>query len=213
MKDSSYAISFRASSYQHRTRNNRRLHQLAHSNSMTPIRKVLHSKNPRCHWCKRLTKITYRATGEVTPFDEATVDHIVGLLDPRRQTMSFAEAQAQVVLACYSCNQKRNMEDSRAHQALDGVEKELSLAFLKEKMTRGEFQRRLTHVFQILPPEPLKQMSIWERQYVEGYNACVADIKKNILELPEWYKLGTPQTTFRRLVHDWKEKIRYFFGL
>lgn len=70
--------------------------------SSTRRRKRLHENNPHCHWCGILTV----EGGSPRHANAATLDHVYSRLDPRR-----ASGPSPVVLACYSCNQRRSREE------------------------------------------------------------------------------------------------------
>lgn len=72
------------------------------------IRERLHARDPRCHWCRRLTRLVQQSGGTL-PDDAATVDHFRARPDPLRQKPPKGEPTH--VLACASCNSKRGDQD------------------------------------------------------------------------------------------------------
>lgn len=89
---------------------------------MKRIRAKLRTINPHCHWCGVLTLET-----PAQP-DSATVDHV----KPRRECRSAEEyhAESNLVLACFECNQGRDVVDMKLleHQrerqkVLDGLKR------------------------------------------------------------------------------------------
>src|SRR5690348_16554359 len=74
------------------------------------IRKANLMKNPFCHWCGKPVRAIVAKSGEPTPHDMATVDHLDSRLSPNR-----GKAQGhRTVLACFECNQKRNDDEVTA---------------------------------------------------------------------------------------------------
>lgn len=67
----------------------------------------LWKKNPRCHWCGKITWPRGRRDGK-NEDDVATVDHLDNSLSPERGKHAGEE---RTVLACYACNQKRGALD------------------------------------------------------------------------------------------------------
>lgn len=64
-------------------------------------------KDPHCHWCKTLTVLT---TGKLQQANSATIDHLYSKLNPKRRT-PCAPGEVRRVLACYTCNQRRSIEE------------------------------------------------------------------------------------------------------
>ena len=72
----------------------------------------LHAKDPRCHWCKRVTKLICDKVikGRADPL-MATIDHVVSRYNPHRWVKKKAN-QKRKVLACYECNHKRSVKET-----------------------------------------------------------------------------------------------------
>ena len=72
----------------------------------------LHQKDPHCHWCKRLTILTDESDHHKgLPLNAATIDHLVSRLNVHRWVKKKA-GQRRKVLACYECNQRRNIQET-----------------------------------------------------------------------------------------------------
>jgi hypothetical protein len=71
----------------------------------------LWKNNPHCHWCGVLTVMVTRTPKmkPKIPFgpNEATLDHLYPMRDPRRASI---KDKRNTVLACNRCNQRRNDE-------------------------------------------------------------------------------------------------------
>lgn len=65
--------------------------------------------DPRCYWCGRKTVWCAPADG-IMPADGATVDHLHSRYDRERRGNT---RMVSVVLACYECNNRRSMEETR----------------------------------------------------------------------------------------------------
>lgn len=72
----------------------------------------LWQQDPRCHWCKRVTKLTNLATlrGHPDPL-MATIDHVVSRYHPHRWVKKKKNHQRKV-LACYQCNHSRSVQET-----------------------------------------------------------------------------------------------------
>ena len=72
----------------------------------------LHARDPRCHWCKRITKLICEKVikGHADPL-MATIDHIVSRYHPHRWVKKKAN-QKRKVLACYECNHRRSVQET-----------------------------------------------------------------------------------------------------
>ena len=66
--------------------------------------------DPRCYWCKRLTRLLNipEIQGPAPP-DLATIDHLVSRYFPER----WIKRNQTKVLACYECNARRGMEETK----------------------------------------------------------------------------------------------------
>jgi hypothetical protein len=66
--------------------------------------------DPRCHWCKRETKLINvpEIKGAADPL-MATIDHLVSRYFPQR----WVRRDQTKVLACYECNFKRATEETK----------------------------------------------------------------------------------------------------
>lgn len=75
---------------------------------------ALFAKDPRCHWCKRTTKLTNDAymSGNPDPL-MATIDHVVSRYHPHRWVKQ-KEGEQRKVLACYECNHARSVAETNA---------------------------------------------------------------------------------------------------
>lgn len=74
----------------------------------------LHAEDPRCHWCKRVTKLTNDPAmkGKADPL-MATIDHVVSRYHPSRWVKQ-KEGEQRKVLACYECNHNRSVAETNA---------------------------------------------------------------------------------------------------
>ena len=72
----------------------------------------LHKNDPRCHWCKRITKLICQPfiRGEPDPL-MATIDHVVSRYSPYRYVRK-KKGQRRKVLACYQCNHSRSVQET-----------------------------------------------------------------------------------------------------
>lgn len=72
----------------------------------------LFNEDPRCHWCKRVTKLICEKalTGEADPL-MATIDHVVSRYHLHRWVKRKA-GQKRKVLACYECNHNRSIQET-----------------------------------------------------------------------------------------------------
>jgi hypothetical protein len=71
----------------------------------------LYQKDPRCHWCGRVTKLICEANlHHVDPL-MATIDHIVSRLNIGRWVQKKG-GQRRKVLACYKCNHDRSVQET-----------------------------------------------------------------------------------------------------
>lgn len=74
-------------------------------------RRRLHAENPKCHWCSVETVLE----GPTATFpDLATIDHVIDRQTALELGMSSEERNANAVLACYRCNQRRNRMGMKA---------------------------------------------------------------------------------------------------
>jgi len=66
--------------------------------------------DPRCYWCKRYTRLLNipEIQGPAPP-DLATIDHLVSRYFPER----WIKRNQTKVLACYECNAKRGIEETK----------------------------------------------------------------------------------------------------
>jgi len=72
----------------------------------------LHKKDPRCHWCKRITKLICQPfiRGHADPL-MATIDHVVSRYNPHRWVKKKKNHRRKV-LACYECNHSRSVQET-----------------------------------------------------------------------------------------------------
>ena len=72
----------------------------------------LFEKDPRCHWCKRVTKLICEKalTSEADPL-MATIDHVVSRYHLHRW-VKRKKGQKRKVLACYECNHNRSIQET-----------------------------------------------------------------------------------------------------
>ena len=72
----------------------------------------LYKKDPRCHWCKRVTKLICEPAmkGKPDPL-MATIDHIVSRYHVHRWVRK-RKGQRRQVLACYECNHNRAVQET-----------------------------------------------------------------------------------------------------
>ena len=72
----------------------------------------LHAKDPKCHWCKRTTILTNvpEIKGKPDPL-MATIDHLISRYHPERWVKK-GEQEPRRVLACFECNQKRQIDET-----------------------------------------------------------------------------------------------------
>lgn len=65
--------------------------------------------DPRCHWCKRRTRLVNLGQHPKSiPHDAATIDHLHSRLDPDR-----GNGSGRHVLACWKCNNDRGAQEQR----------------------------------------------------------------------------------------------------
>ena len=83
-------------------------HQSRMSNRLFKLK--LWQNDPRCHWCRRTTKLLNipEIKGEADPL-MATIDHLVSRYDPKR----WVQRDQTKVLSCYECNSKRAIEETK----------------------------------------------------------------------------------------------------
>lgn len=63
----------------------------------------------RCHWCSRVTRLLAGVPDRISqPPDLATVDHV------RSRFVRAPGEASPLVLACYTCNQRRARDEERA---------------------------------------------------------------------------------------------------
>lgn len=74
----------------------------------------LHEKDPRCHWCQRITLLICdpHIKGKPDPL-MATIDHIVSRYHVHRW-VKRKENQRRRVLSCYECNHGRSVSETLA---------------------------------------------------------------------------------------------------
>lgn len=72
----------------------------------------LYRENPRCHWCKRVTKLICEPhlKGHPDPL-MATIDHMVSRYHPHRWVKKKKNHRRKV-LACYECNHNRSVQET-----------------------------------------------------------------------------------------------------
>ena len=72
----------------------------------------LHEKDPRCHWCGRVTILTDEPNlkGSPNPL-MATIDHVVSRYHVHRWVKK-KKNQKRKVLACYECNHSRSVRET-----------------------------------------------------------------------------------------------------
>ena len=72
----------------------------------------LYKKDPRCHWCKRITKLICQPfiRGHADPL-MATIDHVVSRYNPHRWVKKKKNHRRKV-LACYECNHSRSVQET-----------------------------------------------------------------------------------------------------
>lgn len=75
------------------------------------IKEKLYQTDPRCHWCRRVTKLTNipAIQGPPDPL-MATIDHLVSRYHPHR----WVKRVVTRVLACYECNARRARDETLA---------------------------------------------------------------------------------------------------
>ena len=71
----------------------------------------LHKKDPRCHWCKRVTKLICEPSLSRSDPLMATIDHVVSRYHIHRWVRK-KKNQKRRVLSCYECNQRRNNQET-----------------------------------------------------------------------------------------------------
>ena len=86
---------------------------MSHSRSNRRVKLNLYKRDPHCHWCGVLTTLTNikHIHGQPDP-TMATVDHIISRFDPRRW-VEQKPGEIRKVLACFSCNNRRSIEDQK----------------------------------------------------------------------------------------------------
>jgi len=72
----------------------------------------LFAEDPRCHWCKQVTKLICEKSlvGNADPL-MATIDHVVSRYHLHRW-VKRKHGQKRKVLACYQCNQNRSIQET-----------------------------------------------------------------------------------------------------
>ena len=79
----------------------------------------LWENDPRCHWCEKITVNPYRLRDGGETYDEgrgnaphnlATVDHVYPRIDRKLKIIKRLNQRNPLVLACFECNQRRNVE-------------------------------------------------------------------------------------------------------
>lgn len=72
----------------------------------------LYRENPRCYWCKRVTKLICEPylKGHPDPL-MATIDHMVSRYHPHRWVKKKKNHRRKV-LACYECNHNRSVQET-----------------------------------------------------------------------------------------------------
>ena len=88
------------------------LHSIYSQNRMSnrQFKLKLWQTDPRCHWCRRTTKLLNipEIQGEADPL-MATIDHLVSRYHPQR----WVHRDQTKVLSCYECNSKRAIEETK----------------------------------------------------------------------------------------------------
>jgi len=77
------------------------------------LKEELHKKDPRCHWCRRVTKLICEPTikGQPDPL-MATIDHVVSRYNVHRWVKKKKRSQKRKVLACFECNHNRSVRET-----------------------------------------------------------------------------------------------------
>jgi hypothetical protein len=71
----------------------------------------LYKRDPRCHWCRRITKLICEPNlRHVDPL-MATIDHIVSRYHVHRWIKKTGKKRRKV-LACYECNHRRSVQET-----------------------------------------------------------------------------------------------------
>ena len=71
----------------------------------------LYQKDPRCHWCGRITKLICDSNiRHVDPL-MATIDHVVSRYHVHRWVKKNGKHKHKV-LACYECNHNRSVQET-----------------------------------------------------------------------------------------------------
>ena len=79
----------------------------------------LFESDSHCYWCGRLTRFgsrkhpDTRPRGNRLPKDLATLDHIVSHLAIPRSDPAWNTFKNVIVLSCFECNQRRQIEEGR----------------------------------------------------------------------------------------------------
>lgn len=75
------------------------------------VKEKLYQTDPRCYWCRRVTKLTNIPAIQGSPDPlMATIDHLVSRYHPQR----WVKRAVTKVLACYECNARRAKEETLA---------------------------------------------------------------------------------------------------
>ena len=77
------------------------------SGSHRKLKLRLHSTNPKCHWCKRVTKLNCPLNDPLM----ATIDHIISRYNLARWRTKKPK-EVRKVLSCYECNQNRSIRET-----------------------------------------------------------------------------------------------------
>ena len=106
---------------------------------------ALFNKDPHCHWCGCLTTIDHPANIKGhPPKNMATVDHLVSRYNLSRWEKPPTNEE-RTVLACFECNQKRGIEET----------KQLSI---EEIRARGRGFKFKPYGLTVNPPTPLSNL-------------------------------------------------------
>jgi transcription elongation factor Elf1 len=71
----------------------------------------LYEKDPRCHWCGRVTKLICEPHLREVDSLMATIDHVVSRYHVHRWVKK-KKNQRRKVLACYECNHSRSVKET-----------------------------------------------------------------------------------------------------
>ena len=130
------------------------------------LKKILHSKDPHCFWCGRVTiLITEDLEGKPSPPLMATIDHLISRYDPQRW-VEKKKGNNKKVLACYECNHKRSIKETLALSRNEVLRrsKGFSLSLFQEEKASNHKACKQTKWALDRINKPSKMFSIWKNK-------------------------------------------------